>query len=462
MDQASNKALYSLNQIVNLIQDFDASSRSDFKKYYTPSDNLWGNPTGQDQGRGFHLLQDYEMLMDKRVGWGAKATRGLAATAVRNDLEFIDIRKSKAVENETTDKIQQWILKTNFKNQFEDCVSFDRGYGTGFLVFYWSKKDDFESAPPNTPPNSFDAFPPTILYPLNLTETGKLDYDTDVWDFGGGHFNFQGKIHRDRIFVLTTRELPYDWLGRSVFDPIWLSAMAYLQIVQGIVKGISKWGNIIPVFTMQDEYPEKEKYKKYLELVETFRQNYTFILAQGETVTFEQTDLGAGLEKFAEFIKEDIVSGLEMSMNGLFGRSESGGIGDGGALTAERKDLQTIANIQHDISYPLWSILKRWFDVEWLRPKFKLEFQKTREAQIAEEMAEEQLKMLQEQTKIIKMQRQMLSDQKKLGLHVNEPNEEIQGAEGGNGSKTDFRTEVPRLTFNTTINIKNKKRDGIV
>ena len=452
--------------IVNLIQDFDASYRRDFKKYYAPSDNLWGNPTGQDQGRGFHLLQDYEMLMDKRVGWGHYVTRGLAATAVRNTLDFMDIKKSKAVENEETDKIQQWMLETNFLNQFEDCLAYERGYGTGFLVLYWSKKDDFTKAPPNTPPNSFDAFSPLTLFPTNITETGKLDYDTDLWDFGGGKFNFKGKIHRDRVFVLCTRELPYDWLGRSVFDPIWLSAMAYLQIIQGLVKGISKWGNMIPVFTMQDEYPTKKKYKEYLELVETFRQNYTFILAQGETVTFEETDLGAGIEKFAEFVKEDIASGTEMSLNKLFGRAVSGGIGGEGSLTAERSDLQTIANIQHDVSYPMWKLFKRWFKVDYLRPQFKLELQKTREAQIAEDMAEEQLLMLKEQTKIIKMQRRMLSDQMKLGLHVNEPNEELAGGEGNepnqNKDFTSLSTVLPRLTFNTQITIKNKKRDNFV
>ena len=152
-----------------------------------------------------------------------------------------------------------------------------------------------------------------------------------------------------------------------------------------------------------------------------------------------------------------------MSLNKLFGRAVSGGIGGEGSLTAERSDLQTIANIQHDISYPMWKLFKRWFKVDYLRPQFKLELQKTREAQIAEDMAEEQLEMLKEQTKIIKMQRRMLSDQMKLGLHVNEPNEELQGAEGGgNQDFTSLSTVLPRLIFNTNITIKNKKRDNFV
>ena len=77
-------------------------------------------------------------------------------------------------------------------------------------------------------------------------------------------------------------------------------------------------------------------------------------------------------------------------------------------------------------------------------------------------MAEEQLKMLHEQTKIIKMQRQMLSDQKKLGLLVNEPagEEEMQGEPGNTNQDFTLKTELPRLVFNTNISIKTKKRDA--
>jgi len=74
--------------------------------------------------------------------------------------------------------------------------------------------------------------------------------------------------------------------------------------------------------------------------------------------------------------------------------------------------------------------------------------------------------MLQEQTKIIKMQRQMLFDQKKAGLHMNEgEEEELVSSGGGGGENKDFaslRTDLPRLTFNTHITIKTKKRDGYV
>jgi len=461
---ASNKAIKALREIRAMIQSGSITrpNTTDFKKYYAPTDDLWGTPTGQDQGRGFHNLIDYEFLMDKRVGWGDFLTRQISAIAIRNQIEYIDINTGRTTRNETTKDIERWMLRTNFLNFFEAELAFERGFGTAFLVYYWKKqlqKEDFSKLPPNKPPVAFGAFPPTILYPQNLTETGKLDYDKEVWSFHGGLFN-QSDIHRDRVHVLCTREVPDDWLGRSIFDPIWLAGMAYLQILQGGVKHLAKWGNMITTFRMQDEHPDKKKYLEYLELVETFKQNYTFVLAQGEQVEVLDTGLSNGLLEFADFVKEDISSGGGISLNRLFGRSESGGIGDGSAITSERADLQTVANIQHDISFPLWKILKRWFDVEDLRPQFKLEMTKTKMGQLQEEAAEIQNDMLKEQFKIIKMQRQMLKEQKDKGLHLDEPDEALVGTAGENNGDfvvRNLNTELPRLIFNTNIKIKGAK-----
>ena len=418
------------------------------------------NPTGKDQWRP--PMQDLQRIMDSRVGWGQKVTRQIAAHAVRNKLDFIDIRTEKPSNSPEIVQIKQWALRTNFWNAFEDCLAFERGYGTAFLVFYWSKNDKFDTPPPrNQPPKSYDAFPPTILYPLNLTETGKLDYDKDVWEFGGGIFS-QSKVHRDRVYALCTRRVPFDWLGLSIFEPIWLSTMSYFQIVQGGVKNISKWGEIIPIFRMPQEQPNREMYQEYLDLVETFRQNYMFILGATDNVEVVDTKIGQGLSEFAEFIKEDICSGTGTTLNWLFGRSVTGGIGGQGALTSERAIIATIANIQHDIGYPLWEIFNRWFQVDYLRPQFALDLQKTKAARLAEEAMELQNKMLQEQYKMLKLQRLAFKDQTDLGLHVNEPSEQMLfgGGKGGQGQEQettpekDFDKKRPIL-LNTNIKIKN-------
>lgn len=456
-EQAERSALDALTQIEDMVRN----QRSDFKKYYAPSDDIYkSNPTGKDTWRP--PLQDLKMIMDSRVGWGQRVTRGLAASAVRNQMDFFDIRTEKIVKgNPEISKIKQWTLRTNFWNWFEEALAFERGYGIAFLVFYWGKDDDFSKPPPrNKPPESFDAFPPTVLYVTNLTETGKLDYDKDVWEFAGGIFS-QSQIHKDRVYPLSTRKVTFDWLGLSVFEPIWLSAMAYFQIIQGGVKNISKWGEIIPIFRMAQEQPNRTTYLKYLELVETFRQNYMFILGAGDSMEVLDSKVGQGLQEFGEFIKEDIVSGTGTTLNWLFGRSVTGGVGGQGALTSERAVIATIANIQHDISFPLWEIFSRWFEVKYLRPQFKLDLQKTNSARLAEEQLEIQTDIMREQYKMIKMQRIALKDQIDAGFHMNEGSGEAlieeQGGAGGGQSQGDFKR--PALTFNTNITIKNNKRD---
>lgn len=463
VDIAQKKAVNALKQIRQQIVKWnDANRRSDFKRYYAPSDNIYNdNPSGRDTRRP--ALEDLAMCMDSRVGFGQKITRNLARAAIRNRMEFIDITTEKVVLNRSVDDIKSWTVKTNFWNAFEDCVAYERCFGIGFIVYYWSKNDDFTQPPPkNKPPVSFQAFPPHILTPLNLTETGLLDYDREVWEFTGGIFT-RSKIHRDRVFVLVTRPVPFDWLGLSVFEPIWLSTMAYFQVVQGGVKNISKWGELIPIFRMAQDAPTREMYTEYLDLVDEFRQNYTFVLGQGDSLELKSTELAKGLTEFTEFIKEDIVSGTGTTLNWLFGRSVTGGIGGQGALTAERAVVATIADIQHDISQPLWTIFDRWFDVENIRPQFQLDLQKTKASRLIEEQMQLQNDILEEQLKMLKLQRLAFKEQIEKGLHLTE--EGTGGILEGTGekpeantSKSDFAGTVNNFNFKTSINITNRRR----
>jgi hypothetical protein len=387
-------------------------------------------------------------------------------------MEFVDILTDKVILDKSVDDIKRWALKAGFWNAFEDALAYERGFGTSFLVAYWSKSDDFASAPPkNKPPTSFQAFPPTILYPQNITDTGLLDYDASVWSFSGGLFS-QSEIHKDRVYVLNTRPVPFDWLGLSVFEPIWLSTMAYFQVVQGGVKNISKWGELIPVFRMAQDSPTREMYTEYLNLVETFRQNYTFILGQSDSVELKSTELGKGLTEFTEFLKEDIVAGTGVTLNWLFGRAVTGGIGGSGALTAERAVVATIANIQHDISQPLWEIFGRYFDIEEIRPQFQLDLQKTKASRLIEEQMELQNDILAVQLEMQEIQRDMLRDQFQAKLHL-----VTEGWSGktveGTGEKPETNVnptkdmlqitdgKKPSVSFNTTIHIKNLKEREI-
>jgi len=219
VDFARQKAVQNLKDLTGHIQRWNkiTNTRSDFKKFYSPTDNIYtSNPSGRDSLRP--ALTDMQAVMDSRIGWGQKITRGLARAAIRNRMEFVDILTDKVVLSGIVDDIKRWSLKSGFWNAFEDCLAYERCFGTAFLVYYWSKDDDFSTPPPkNKQPISFQAFPPTVLYPQNITETGLLDYDTDVWNFSGGVFS-QTEIHKDRVYVLTTRPVPFDWLGLSIFN----------------------------------------------------------------------------------------------------------------------------------------------------------------------------------------------------------------------------------------------------
>lgn len=464
VDIAREKALGALKQIRQQVVRWNkATRRTDFKRYYAPSDDIYNdNPTGRDVRRP--ALADLGMCMDHRIGFGHKITRMLARSAIRNRMEFIDMTSEKIVSNDAVTDIKTWAAKTGFWNIFEEAVAYERCYGIGFIVYYWGKDDDFKSPPPkNKPPTSFQAFPPTVLFPLNITETGLLDYDTDVWQFSGGVFA-NSEIHRDRVFVLVTRPVPFDWLGLSVFEPIWLSTMAYFQVVQGGVKNISKWGEMIPIFRMAQDAPTREMYTEYLDLVDEFRQNYTFVLGQGDSLELKSTELAKGLTEFTEFIKEDIVSGSGTTLNWLFGRSVTGGIGGQGALTAERAVVATIADIQHDVVDPLRTIFMRWWNIKNLRPQFQLDLQKTKASRLIEEQMEIQNDILKHQDQMILLQIEMVKAQMKKGLHLTE------GGMGGllegtgekpeaNANKGDFGTNKNTWIFKTNININNRRRD---
>ena len=449
VDIARKKAVSSLKQIKQQIVKWnDIHRRSDFKRFYAPSDNIYNDaPTGRDLRRP--ALHDLGMCMDSRVGFGHKITRILARAAIRNRMEFIDVSTEKVVLNRSVDDIKNWTAETDFWNAFEEALSYERCYGIGFIVYYWGKNDDFKSPPPNKPPTSFQAFPPTVLTPLNLTETGLLDYDREIWRFSGGVFS-ESEIHRDRVFVLVTRPVPFDWLGLSVFEPIWLSTMAYFQVVQGGVKNISKWGELIPIFRMAQDAPTREMYTEYLDLVDEFRQNYTFVLGQGDSLELKSTELAKGLTEFTEFIKEDIVSGSGTTLNWLFGRSVTGGIGGQGALTAERAVVATIADIQHDVSQPLRRIFSRWFNIKNLRPQFQLDLQKTKASRLIEEQMVLQNEILEIQRDMLKIQKVAMKEQVAKGLHLTEGG--MGGLLEGTGEKPEANTSKSDFDRGTTIN----------
>ena len=425
-------------ELISKMKSYIRNHRRDFKNFYSPSDDAWGESRSGDDRRP--SFQDLEALANERCGFGFQLTRMLAEDAVRNGFEFVDyegvVQKKR--------NIFKWLIASDFHNQWGNHVTFDRSHGISFLMKYWSRNDKYDKPAPKIPPIKFQSFPPSILTPTNLTDSNLLDYDSDVWEFQGGHLQTV-EIHRSRIHVLCTRPIPYDWRGLSIFEPIYLSASAYLNLIINGTKMLAKYGNVVTAFTMNEENPSLAMYQEYEELINEFKAAYTFILGKGEEINFQDTKIGSGIKEFAEFLKEDISSGSGIPLNQLFGRAVSGGIGGAGALTAERGKIQTISNIQHSISDDVWRVINDCgFNLEGLLVRFRLDLQKTEMAKLEERsltlenfIKEEQLKMLQLQTMGMAMEMQRQVDNPEI-MNLTGPGGQEQGKlpnRSGNGKE---------------------------
>jgi uncharacterized protein (UPF0335 family) len=246
-----------------------------------------------------------------------------------------------------------------------------------------------------------------------------LDYEQEEWEFTGGLINSQ-TIHRDRINVLTTRPVAGSWRGISVFEPIWLSLMCYFQAIIFLTKGIAKWGNAVPILKMGNSEVDDTAFENWLDLMIEYQANYFYLIGKDDELDFKNAKLGQGMSEYIEFLKEDISSGLGIPLNFLFGRSVSGGIGGEGALTAERNYMQTIANVQKQISDDVVAVVKSCgFDVEGLRPSWNLALQKTSEQEIREQMMQTQLEILKEQLEQMRNQTE-IQEQQKVQLQQNQ------------------------------------------
>ena len=390
----------------------------DFKNFYRPSDDLYGSSGSGDSFLGRPSLTELQKITEQRIGPAWRAVSIRARDAVRNQFQFIDY-DDKVVKRP---EIFKFLVDTDAYNQFEQWMRFALTYGTAFLISYWDGEDisKIREKPPNRPPDRFQAIPPTFLSPTNLTETNLLNYNEDVWEFTGGIMNSMA-IHRDRVHVFTPDPCPGDWRGYSILEHAWLSFICYFNAVIYLVRGLAKWGNLVPVLKMGLGDVNSEAFDDYLNMMVEMQANYFYLLGKDDDLSFPTANVGQGMSEIMEILKEDIASGVGIPLNILFGRSTSGGLGSQGALVSERNYLTTLAGDQAAISDNVLRLLSRYFDVEGLRLDWKLALQKTTEQMLSEEAQELQeellkvkVRLMREQGKQMKIQSGMLEQQQNL------------------------------------------------
>jgi len=383
----------------------------DFTTFYGATDDI-SSTSATGSANGAQALQELQFLSEKRIGLGYSITHGFAEDALYN---WFNPKKVDAKSTVVVPGLNKWTVDTNFKNQSIIWDAHKRIYGIGMLVKFWTAHDKMDQPPPrNKPPKMFQVIPPTYLSPTNTFDTRMIDYDEEMWEFMGGNLRIK-KIHKDRIEVIRGKPKQDDWTGISVLDPIYLSLICYYNAIINITRGLAKWGDMVPVIKSGSITPTPDEYTEFLDLMKEFRANGFFFLGRDDQLEFPSSNVGQGIYQTLEFLKEDIASGTRIPLNTLFGRSESGGIGDGGALTAERKYLNLLANEQTQISDDLIRIFTdAGFDFEGLELGWNLALTKTTEQKLLEEQMKLNNDLLKQQLHMMRKENTMMKAQQEL------------------------------------------------
>jgi hypothetical protein len=391
----------------------DMVYNDDFNNFYGATDDISKN-TGTRLQSDAGSMQELRFLSEKRLGVGYYITEGVSEDSLFN---WWQPKKADAPPGKGrvhVPGLNNWIVNSDFKNQSIIWNTHKRRYGLGFLVKFWTSHDDMKTPAPNKPPKAFQVISPLYLAPTNTYQTRYIDYDEEVWNFQGG--NLKPKtIHKSRVEVLRGTPQQDTYRGLSVLEPIYLPLICYYNAIIYITRGLSKWGNMVPVIKSGSQIPTPDEYTKFLDLMREFVMNGFFFLGKDDSIEYPNTQIGTGLFQTLEIMKEEIAAGTRIPLNKLFGRAESGGIGGEGALTAERTYLNLLANEQTKISDDMIRILKMaGFDFEGLELDWNLALQKTRMQELQEERMELENASLIINNKLQRAELKMLDSQQEM------------------------------------------------
>lgn len=399
---------------------------NDFASHYLPTDDIYASSgSGTDSHGG---LAQYQWIAERRVGLGPKLTRKPAVDAVQNRFKIFN---TETDEEDKFPELFEWIKDTDFYNQLAEALYFERVYGMGLLMKYYSENDkerqDFDSkAPKGKAPVALQALPPTYLAPTDTYRTSYLDTDPQKWDFQGGMYNSQ-KIHHSRIEVIMTRRVPDRWRGLSVFEPIWIPLMSYFQAQIYLLRAFTRLGNVIPAYMVDTEDDLEDVYTKYANLFDEMKMNGMFIGRKGDDINMNNTQIGTGLEPLMEMWKEDISAGTSIPVPIIWGRVTAAGMSGAAYLMAERYYWTEISNIQTSITDDCIRIFEdAGFDFTNRRIEWNLAVTKTDQQRLLDEGMEIQNEMMKEQLIQSQLNTQMMAEQFQAGLHLEQPMDQPQ------------------------------------
>ena len=419
----------------------------DFASHYLPMDDIYASSgTGTDDQSS---LTQFQWIAERRIGLGPKLTRKPATDAVQNRFKVFNIETD---EEDKFPELYEWIKKTDFFNQLAEALYFERTYGMGLLMKYYTENDkerqEFDDeAPKGKPPIALQALPPTYLAPIDTYRTSYLDTDPQKWNFQGGMYNSQ-KIHHSRIEVLMTRRVPDRWRGLSVFEPIWIPLMSYFQAQIYMLRAFARLGNTITAFKVDTEEELADVFTQYSELIDEMKMNGIFIGRKGDELQMVNTQIGTGLKDLMEEWKEDISAGTSIPVPIIWGRVTAAGMSGAAYLMAERYYWTEISNIQTSITDDCIRIFEdAGFDFTNRRIEWNLAVTKTDQQRLLDEGMELQNEMMKEQLIQAQLNTQMMAEQYQAGTHLqpdqpDQPNQQQNKPDQPKQAQKDFFQDV--------------------
>jgi len=351
------------------------------------------------------------------------------------------------------DVLYDWLHDeyVDFYNQMALALYFERVYGTAFLMTYFTdsdkEKQDFSKpAPKNKRPVGYQAFPPTLMSPIDVYETNWIGTNPQKWDLQGGTYN-SGRIDHTRVHVIMTRPSVNRWRGISVFEPIWIPLMSYFQAQVYMLRAFSEMGNVIPAWLVESEDDQATLMTVYADWLDEMKMNGKYVAKKGDEMVFQNTHIGDGLQNLMEMWKEDISAGSNIPMPILFGRVTAAGMSGAAYLMAERYYWNEVSNIQHSLSDDIIRIIRAagFKNIDYKkRVDWQLAITKTDQQRLLDEGMQIQNEMLKEDLLQKQLQTAMMMDQfnaqkqnpQQQQKNMNQQDDNSEGESLGNGQSS--------------------------
>ncbi len=387
------------------------SLQGDTKNFYTPIEDFYGTPSGNDMVYNYgrvpvsHLL----VLASQRLGIVYRGCHGVASDVFMNRFSFVKFdNPDKVVERP---EIMRWMKDTFFWDHMVRSLDYERRSGLGYILAHYpnEKIDRINTKAPLTRPNKFESFSCFYLTPVNILESlnNSIDYDKNSWDFLGGVSRAQF-IHRSRVYPVETRPVEGGLRGIAIAELCWVPLMCYLNTMYYVLKSLSRMGTLMASINTEREVPTSTEVQRYIDLWNTMYANKIFVLGKNAKLNVDNVagKLGSGIDSYLEFLREDISSAWIIPKNQLFGRAEGGGLEGAGALISKEDYLASnISCIQMQLVNDVMYMLTKMYgfkNLEDVTLRWNIDMHKTEEQRLREQMMRQQVEQMELNTKNMK------------------------------------------------------------